>query len=155
MRVQRTNYEGSWDERCPHCGEKQLTHREVAGELDGVRYEHRMPCEAEKASITRQAQIQVRALKSILLLGWVLVPMIIAIAGFASFVVGLILLVISIFKIAWTAVELFGAPSKWFPSYESKKDKERKMRHYYYHCEKNPEGFRRLFIENLKNEDDA
>lgn len=29
------------------------------------------------------------------------------------------------------------------------------MRHYYYHCEKNPEGFRKLFVENLADEEDV
>ena len=30
-----TNFAGSWDDICPHCGFTQLTHRRVLGEFDG------------------------------------------------------------------------------------------------------------------------
>jgi sarcosine oxidase delta subunit len=47
MRVERTNFEGDWSDICPYCGHKQEVHKEIAGEYKGVRYEHRMPCDAE------------------------------------------------------------------------------------------------------------
>ena len=31
-------------------------------------------------------------------------------------------------------------------------DEERRMRHHHYHCERNPEGFRRLVAENVERE---
>ena len=34
----------------------------------------------------------------------------------------------------------------------SEQEKQRKMKHYYYHCELNPEGFNRLRTENFKKE---
>ena len=36
----------------------------------------------------------------------------------------------------------------------AKEEEMRKMRHYYYHCEKNPAGFERLRTENLERDDD-
>jgi hypothetical protein len=35
---------------------------------------------------------------------------------------------------------------------KEKADKDLKMKHYFYHCEQNPEGFKRLMIENLGRE---
>lgn len=35
---------------------------------------------------------------------------------------------------------------------KEKAEKELRMRHYFYHCERNPEGFNRLKIENLERE---
>ena len=34
----------------------------------------------------------------------------------------------------------------------SKEEEERRMHHHHYHCERNPEGFRRLVLENLERE---
>jgi hypothetical protein len=38
------------------------------------------------------------------------------------------------------------------PSEKEKAEKELRMRHYFHHCERNPEGFARLKIENLERE---
>jgi len=40
------------------------------------------------------------------------------------------------------------------PSQREKQEAERnlKMSHYFYHCERNPEGFNRLKIENFERE---
>ncbi|MCG8505381.1 MAG: hypothetical protein MI755_12290 [Sphingomonadales bacterium] len=35
-------------------------------------------------------------------------------------------------------------------SADGKAEKRRKMEHYYYHCERNPDGFRRLLVENFE-----
>jgi hypothetical protein len=37
-------------------------------------------------------------------------------------------------------------------SEKDKADKDLKMRHYFYHCERNPEGFARLKVENFERE---
>jgi len=35
---------------------------------------------------------------------------------------------------------------------EEKAEKERKMNHYYYHCERNPAGFAKILIENIEKD---
>jgi hypothetical protein len=35
---------------------------------------------------------------------------------------------------------------------KEKAEKDLRMRHYYYHCEQNPEGFNRLKIENFERD---
>lgn len=52
MKIERTNFEGDWNEMCPHCGEIQGSHRSIVGEYKGVRYEHRLPCEEERKKMT-------------------------------------------------------------------------------------------------------
>lgn len=154
MKVERTNFNGDWDDLCPYCGETQGKHKEIIGEYKDVRYEHRLPCEAEKLRIRKETRAQARTLKTFIFLGWILVPLLIALFGFASVLIGTILFVISLFKIAWTGLELYGKPEKWLRGYKSKIEKERKMKHYYYHCERNPNGFRSLFLENLEDEEE-
>lgn len=38
------------------------------------------------------------------------------------------------------------------PREEEKGEKQRKMDHYFYHCERNPDGFARLKIENFEKD---
>lgn len=53
---------------------------------------------------------------------------------------------------AWrTALRIWGRAKPSAREIE-KAEKDRKMRHYYYHCERNPEGFLRLKLENLEND---
>jgi hypothetical protein len=45
-------------------------------------------------------------------------------------------------------------PSIWFAGevgseLKERQEKELKMRHYYYHCDRNPDGFARLKAENF------
>lgn len=47
---------------------------------------------------------------------------------------------------AWRKMMGYLKPS---PSEAKKSEKQRKMDHYYYHCERNPVGFARLKVENL------
>lgn len=91
-------------------------------------------------------------MKSIVLLWWVLIPLLIAVVGFASPLAGALLFAISLGKIAWTFVRMFGSPGKWLPGYQDRSEKQRRMEHYYYHCERNPAGFSRLMVENLREE---
>lgn len=59
------------------------------------------------------------------------------------------LFVSSLAKISWRLAESYGSPEKWMPGYKEKQAKELKMRHYYYHCERNPDAFGRLKAENF------
>jgi hypothetical protein len=49
----------------------------------------------------------------------------------------------------WRKLLGFSKPS---PREQEKAEKERKMAHYYYHCERNPDGFARLKAENFAKE---
>ncbi len=55
-------------------------------------------------------------------------------------------------KLGVQALKLWG---KWPESKYDKRrnDEERAMRHHHYHCKKNPEGFLRLKVENLRREE--
>jgi hypothetical protein len=66
MRIESTNFEGDWDSECPFCGATQRAHQVSVGELDGVKYVHRMPCEKEQYQIRKRAVAQGIALRTIL-----------------------------------------------------------------------------------------
>ncbi|OGC42000.1 hypothetical protein A2Y85_07005 [candidate division WOR-3 bacterium RBG_13_43_14] len=82
----------------------------------------------------------------------VIVPAIVAILGWASFWVSSLVLIYSLWKAIEKGLKLKG---KWKKSEkERQKEKEElKMRYYYYHCERNPEGFRKLVVENLERDE--
>jgi len=112
-----------------------------------------MPCQQEKDTMAKQTLFSFRILHSLSLIIWILVPLAIAIIGFASYTAGVFFFIYSLFKIGVEAIKLFGNPDKWIPGYKEKKAKEVKMAHYFYHCEKNPTGFMRLKIENNDKEE--
>jgi len=158
MQIERTNFNGSWNDICPFCGEKQEKHKIIIpGEKEGLKYEHRKPCEQEKQSIQEGYKREATIVRSWSLIIWVLIPLFIIVFGFANIWIGFTLFIYSLFKIIWKLLEIYGRPEKWLqkclPGYKEKKEKEFKMRHYYYHCERNPEGFLRLKVENFKKEE--
>lgn len=112
-----------------------------------------IPYRTESAIRTkvRNEAITRNIILSSIALMWILVPLAIELLGATSKIVGLLILAYSIFKAGQALLRLFGfiKPSK---SHADKQEKERKMRHYYYHCEKNPDGFRRLMMENFEKE---
>jgi uncharacterized protein YeaC (DUF1315 family) len=87
--------------------------------------------------------------------GWVIffiwlvvIPAIIAILEYYSNLLSLIVLIYSLYQAVKKGLELTG---KW-PKSKKAKEKEREEQlknHYYYHCQMNPEGFRKLMLENL------
>jgi|SRR5690625_4608507 len=80
------------------------------------------------------------------------VPMGIAILGWANPMVGLL----STLYALWIAARKGGLMIGWLkPSYfeKMKREKKRRMDHYYYQCEKNPAGFQRLVAENVEAEE--
>lgn len=50
---------------------------------------------------------------------------------------------------AWRKIMGYAKPSR---SDKEKSEKELRMQHYFYHCERNPEGFARLKIENFNRD---
>lgn len=91
-------------------------------------------------------------LKLIILIWAVFVPALIAILEFFS---PTWVAVIALLYSLWQAYQKFLIMTGRKPRSEVEIEKEKeelKMRHHHYHCEKNPDGFVRLKIENAKTE---
>lgn len=81
----------------------------------------------------------------------VVVPVTIELLGFADPIIGVIVLIYSL----WNAfVQLMKLLGKWPENRREKEQTERKrlMEHYFWHCVRNPEGFQRLKDENFDRE---
>jgi hypothetical protein len=146
-----SNFAGDWDALCQYCGRPNREH--LWKENPDPAFKHRMPCEQQKKVIAAEQRSRVRWAKAIFLVGWVAIPLAIAIAGFANWWVGFAFFLLAVCKVVWRIVESFGSPEKWVPGYKERKKKELLHRHFIYHCERNPEGFARLKAENFERED--
>jgi hypothetical protein len=155
LKTRSTNFSGSWDEVCPHCGQKQETHRQIIGEVDGEVLERRKPCAPERERIRQHWSARVRATKIAVLIFWVLVPLAILILEFTNPLVGAVAFGLSLLKLGVEAIKFFGNPDKWIPGHRQKAERQRRMEHYVYHCERNPEGFARLRAENRSRDVEA
>jgi len=149
-KVERTNFEGSWNDVCQHCGKIQQEHRVTNGPYDSMLYEHRMPCEQEKEKIRREHSRMVLTAKTVILIGWVLVPFAYLLLQQFVTVVGWIAFSLGVLQLCVVTIKHFGNPDKWIPGHKAKMEKQRKAAHYIYHCERNPEGFARLRAENFE-----
>lgn len=105
---------------------------------------------------TQQLREQALEKQKQLRLGWwivfvwaVVVPAGVAVLEWWSDWLGFVVLIYSLYKAVEKALRLTG---KWPKSKaETQKEAEKtRMRHHHYHCERNPEGFERLKIENLE-----
>lgn len=88
-----------------------------------------------------------------LLITWlVVIPVTIELLGAANPVIGYIVLIYSLFK---AFVQLMKLLDKWPTGKREKEQSERNRRleHYFWHCERNPEGFERLKNENFDQEE--
>ncbi len=96
----------------------------------------------------RQMRIGIHLLKAALMVWLVVIPSLVALLGWANPFWGLVVLVYSLGKAAHTGMKLTGHIR---PSKRQQRDEEKmaRMRHYYYHCEQNPEAFLRLRDENF------
>ena len=151
MEAQRnSNFDGDWDAQCMFCGRPHREH--IWNEHPDPNYKHRMPCEKEKAAMRKKQKRIAMTAKSFVFFGWILVPILILVVGFASYWLGVLLFIVSLFQIGWMAIKLCGHPEKWVPGYKEKKEQELRKAHYIYHCERNPKGFERLKAENLQEE---
>lgn len=108
--------------------------------------------QADRNSEKRRKELRVGF--AIIFLWAVAIPASVAIIGWANPVIGLIVTLYAFGKAARQGGLLLG----WIkPSSLEKKnrEKERRMRHYYYHCERNPDGFRRIVSENFEQDERA
>ena len=79
----------------------------------------------------------------------VVIPMIVSIVEFSSDMLSAVVLLYSASKGIETWLELRGKLIKSKREIE-KGEEERLKNHYYYHCQMNPEGFRRLMLESFE-----
>lgn len=87
----------------------------------------------------------------IIALWGVVVPIAVALVGFSSPILGGIIITYSVGEAVWRAMKMLGYVDR--SKREKKKaEKELRMRHHHYHCERNPEGFLRLKVENFERE---
>jgi hypothetical protein len=80
---------------------------------------------------------------------WLITSVIIAVLSWLNFSVGAIAFLFSIYQAIRRFLRLKGYKTK---KEQIEQEKLRKMKHYYYHCERNPESFRRLKSENFEKE---
>ncbi|MCI0607806.1 MAG: hypothetical protein L0Z71_01915 [Anaerolineae bacterium] len=104
---------------------------------------------AELDAERRKRRKEIKTGSFIIFVWLVIIPLLITVLEFYSNWLALITLIYSFYKAIQTGLELRG---KW-PKSKRKKAKELEERlkdHYYYHCQMNPEGFKRLMLENLE-----
>jgi len=81
----------------------------------------------------------------------VVVPLVVTVLEWWSDLLGIFVLVYAFFKAAAKALRLTGRLPKSEREVENEAE-ETKMRHYFYHCELNPEAFEQLKLENFRRE---
>jgi hypothetical protein len=98
----------------------------------------------------RQKRIKGIRTGSFLIFVWlVVIPLTFSVLEFSSDFLSAVVLLYSASKVIETWLELRGKFRK--SKREIEKDKEERLKnHYYYHCQMNPEGFRRLELENFE-----
>ena len=104
--------------------------------------------------VRNQARAKAKTLKraatliSIFIIG---IPLAVEILSFGIAWIGYVIVGVSVLVGMYKAAKAFG----WIKPSERQKraaEKRQKMEHYFYHCERNPEGFMRLKIENFERE---
>lgn len=118
---------------------------------------HDVACETQTeinkrlANETLEIRRGKRNLWGLLFLWLVLIPGAVAIIGWASPFWGIVVLLYALGKSLLAALKLLGylKPS---PKKEREAQELAEMRHYYYHCKRNPDGFLRLKDENFERD---
>ncbi len=112
-----------------------------------------VPCSTkEERRIKAVQRAKTIRLGILVIAAWgVAVPTLVAFLGFASPALGFIIVAYGIGKAIHGALKLLGYIK---PSEHEKQtaEEELKMRHHHYHCERNPEAFLRLKVENFERE---
>jgi hypothetical protein len=112
-----------------------------------------VPCRPVE-EIRRKARAEANSIRraaALIVLLVILVPVAIQVASLGIAWFGYLVSVVSILFGIYKAAKALG----WIKPSEGEKrktEKRSKMEHYYYHCERNPEGFNRLKMENFERE---
>ena len=129
--------------------EVQLTDAYINLVYNGLSYKKRDDIEKESETGKKAKRRIVRFVDTTLFL-WLVISVLIAFLGWRSILVGTIAFIYSLYRTIRRFLKLKGCKTK-----REKDDQEnmRKMNHYYYHCERNPKGFRRLIAENFEEDE--
>jgi len=138
----RLHWESVKDEEIPDLTSDQEYLDNLYADLDFKTY--------AELDVERQKRIKGIRRGSFLLVMWlVVIPLSVEILEFSSDWLSAIVLLYSASKGLETWLELRGKLPKSKRDKE-KEEEERLKNHYYYHCQMNPEGFRRLRLENFE-----
>jgi hypothetical protein len=129
-----------------HTKMKEFTDSELAKIYKDLPHKTRLEKEIERDQEILKTRKQKRFLDFSFIV-WLLVMIGIAYLGWQNYYVGGIAFFYAFIKFILELLSFFGISKSLS---KKKKEKERKMKHYYYHCERNPEGFRRLVAENIQ-----
>lgn len=122
--------------------------------FEGVPYRTAVEVTTQADTSLRKQSKELRVGFAIIFCWAVVVPAAVAIYGWKSPAVGLIVTVYALSKAAWQAGLMLG----WFkpmPIEIKKREKERRMQNYYYHCERNQAGFQRIVADNIEQDNRA
>ena len=124
--------------------------------LDGEYLKRTYSCIPFKTEdqLQRESQAHIKALR----MGWflvfiwlIIIPATIAILGWASPWIGAIVMLYSLSQGIVKALKMTG---KWKSRRELEREEvDYRMRHHHYHCERNPDGFLRLKLENFERDE--
>lgn len=107
--------------------------------------------QAERSQNAASFSRSIRLSLVIIALWTVMVPVAVTLVGFASPILGWLIIIYSVSKAVWEALKMLGYVSR--SKREKRKDEEElRMKHHHYHCERNPEGFKRLKAENFERD---
>jgi hypothetical protein len=110
---------------------------------------HTTQAERQRNAVSSARSIRLGLI--IVALWGIAVPLAVALIGFASPILGWLIIAFSIGKAVWQAVKMLGYVGR--NEREKHKDAEQlRMRHHHYHCEHNPKGFEQLKSENFERE---
>ncbi len=127
--------------------------------LDGEYLRRTYSCIPFKTAdrLQRESQAHIKALR----MGWflvfiwlIIIPAAIAVLGWASPWIGAIVMIYSLLQGTVKALKMTG---KWKKSRREleREEEDCRMRHHHYHCERNPDGFLRLKMENFERDERA
>lgn len=137
----------SWDSLSKeYIPPKQLKKKYINRIYKDLSYTKRSEKEKEANENLKEKRNMKRFLDLSLIL-WLLTSVIIAVLSWLNFSVGAIAFLYSIYQATRRFLKLKGYKTK---KEQIEQEKLRKMEHYYYHCERNPESFRRLKNENFE-----
>lgn len=127
----------------------QLTDAYINLVYNGLSYKKRDDIEKESETWIKDKRRIVKFVDTTLIL-WLIISVVIAFLGWRSLLVGTTAFIYSLYRTIRRFLKLKGCKTK-----REKDDQEnmRKMNHYYYHCERNPKGFRRLIAENFEEDE--
>ena len=128
---------------------EQLSDEYINKVYRGLSFKTRDELEQEKEAKIKEKR-KIKKFLDFTLICWLGVLAIISYLGWQSYWVGALAFIYSLYKIIRRVIRLKGIRTK---KEKEEAETKRKMRHYYYHCERNPIGFQRLRAKNIEEDE--